>query len=146
MPGNPAPHLQGISPDGKIHSLNDFKGKVIFIDIWATWCRPCIDGFPHLFELQEAFINSKEVVFIFLSNDRDEEEETWKKYLSDHPEFKGIHLRARKEEDRPFEKLWKVTGIPRYMIINKEGKIVDAFAKNLSHEELKKAIGNAIAK
>lgn len=146
MPGNPAPHLQGISPDDKVHSLNDFKGKVIFIDIWATWCAPCIERLPHIMELQGNFINSKEVVFIFLSNDSDEEEDSWKKYLLDHPEFNGIHLRARKKEDRPFEKLWKVVGIPRYMIVDKEGKIIDAFAKHSSYEKLKEVIESALTK
>jgi thiol-disulfide isomerase/thioredoxin len=144
MPGNPAPHLQGISPEGKVYSLNDFKDKVIFIDIWATWCGPCIEALPHIIELQKKFIENNEVVFIFLSHDG--KEGKWDKYLSDHPEFKGVHLRARKEEDRPFETLWKVTGIPRYMIIDKQGKIIDAFARQSSYEKLKGVIEQALLK
>lgn len=142
MPGKPAPHLQGISPEGKVGSLNDFKGKVIFIDIWATWCSPCIKALPHILELQNSFSNNKEVVFIFLSHDKEEE---WKKYLSEHPEFKGTHLRSRKE-DYSYQDLWKVGGIPRYMIVDQQGKIVNAFAKWLSYEELKNVIEKTLLK
>ena len=144
MPGNIAPPLQGISPEGKVCSLNDFKGKVIFVDIWATWCSPCIKALPHMSELQEKLGNNKNLIFLFLSNDQDEKK--WKNYLLEHPEFKGVHLRARKEEDRPFENAWKGGGIPRYMLIDQEGKIIDAFAKNNSYKKLQEIIEKVLLK
>jgi thiol-disulfide isomerase/thioredoxin len=143
MPGKPAPHLQGISPEGKVYSLSDFKGKVIFIDLWATWCSPCIAALPHILELEESFKHNKEVIFIFLANNK---EDTWKGYLSQHPEFIGFHLRIKQEDSRTLEKSWKLAGIPRYMLIDKEGKIIDAFAKNNSYDKLKGMIEKALLK
>lgn len=142
LPGHPAPPLQGISPDGKVYALNDFKGKVIFIDIWATWCAPCLEALPHVLDLKQKFESNHQVAFLFLSNDS--KEEVWKKYLETHPEFTGVHLRARKEEDRPLEEAWKVTGIPRYMLIDKKGNIIDAFVKNHSFEEIQLMIEKAL--
>ncbi|HET7819303.1 MAG TPA: TlpA disulfide reductase family protein, partial [Bacteroidia bacterium] len=145
MPGKPAPYLQGISTDGRVIAISDFKGKVVFVDIWATWCKPCIEALPHILKLQNSFKNNNEVLFIFLSNDsRENGDENWKKYLEAHPEFKGQHLRARKEEDRPLEEAWKVTGIPRYMLIDKKGNIIDAFVKNHSFEEIQLMIERAL--
>ncbi len=141
--GNPAPSLQGITSAGAITNLDAFKGKVIFIDIWATWCSPCIKALPHIYELQKNFNEAEDVIFLFLSNDRDNDHDKWKEYLAEHSDFKGIHLRARKKEDRPLEDQWKVIGIPRYMIVGKDGKIVNAFAKTLTYKDIAKAIDEA---
>lgn len=143
MPNNRSPVLRGVSPEGKEVSLNDFKDKVIFVDIWATWCSPCIAALPHIIELQKNYIYRNDIVFIFLSHDR--KDGKWERYLSDHPEFKGIQLRAR-EEDKVLEKEWKVNGIPRYILIDKKGKILDAFANNLSDVKLKGMIEHALLK
>ena len=143
MPGKMAPPLQGISPEGKVYSLNDFKGKVIFVDIWATWCSPCIEGLPHVLELKKKFESDKDVVFIFIANNK---EEPWEKYLAEHPDFTGVHLRARTEVEYLYYKAWKGGGIPRYMLIDKQGRIIDAFAKNNSYEKLKTMIENALLK
>ena len=143
LPGKPAPDLRGVSQNGEVITLKDLKGKVVFIDIWATWCAPCIETLPHVLELENLFINNKDVVFLFLSNDS--EEKKWKEYLTEHPEFKGIQLRSR-EEDRPFEELWKVSGIPRYILVDKQGNIIDAFARNNSYEKLQEIITIALGK
>jgi thiol-disulfide isomerase/thioredoxin len=145
--GKPAPHLQGINTEEKVVSLNDLKGKVVFVDVWATWCAPCIEALPHVQELQEKFKNNKDVIFLFLSNDsREDGDKQWKNYLKEHPEFKGIHVRAREKEDRKFEGGWKVTGIPRYLLIDKQGNIIDAFARNNSYEKLAEMIEEASRK
>ncbi len=141
-PGKPAPALTGISPVGRVYSINDFKGKIIIIDIWATWCSPCIAQLPHTLQLQETYRNNSDLIFIFLSHDNDE---AWKKYLKGHPEFKGFHLRRREIEDRPLGVAWKISGIPRYIIIDKKGNIIDAFANNAG-ENIKSLIDSALMK
>jgi thiol-disulfide isomerase/thioredoxin len=145
LPGKPAPHLQGITTEGKVVTLKDFIGKVVFVDIWATWCGPCIKALPRVMELQEKLKNNKEVVFIFLSKDC-HEEEPWINYLKAHPNFKGIHLRERAKEDFPYELNWEIIGIPHYLLIDKQGNIIDAFAHNNSYEKLAEMIEEASRK
>jgi thiol-disulfide isomerase/thioredoxin len=130
--------LRGISQDGKVITLKDLKGKVIFIDMWSTGCPPCIKGIPHLLEMQKKFKERGEVEFVFLSGD---DEVTWKKYLTNHTEFTGTHLLMRDKEDSQYNDNWKVTGIPRYILVDKQGYILDAFAR--CNEKLQKMIEKA---
>lgn len=125
--GNLAPPLQGIDLGGKIVSLTDFKGKVIFIDNWATWCGGCIKSLPHIFEIQKHFEGNTDVKFIYLSHDSDKEK--WLSYLNNHPQFQGVHLLL---QDDKFEKAWDGLGTPQYIIINKDGEIVNAFAEPIT--------------
>jgi thiol-disulfide isomerase/thioredoxin len=121
--GKFAPDFQLTSVDEKVYSLANFNGKVILIDVWATWCGPCKTALPAIMKLRKKYKNS-EIVFLFISIDR--KEEKWKEYLNKNPQFKGIHVR---QEANSFGKIYKVGAVPRYIIIDKEGKIVDAFAK-----------------
>jgi thiol-disulfide isomerase/thioredoxin len=143
LPGNPAPHLQGVNAEGKLITLKDLKGKVIFIDVWGTGCPPCIEAIPHVMELRNKLQENKEVEFVFLSGDKEDE---WKQFLKAHPTFKGTHLRSRGEEDSRYEENWKINGIPRYILIDKQGNIIDAFARNNSYEKLAEMIEKASKK
>ena len=125
--GNFAPPLQGIDPTGKIVALADFQGKLVFIDSWATWCGGCIKSLPHIFEIQKHFEGNPDVTFIYLSHDSDKEK--WLRYINDHPQFQGIHLLL---QDDTFDKAWNGLGTPQYIIIDKDGKIVNAFAEPIT--------------
>jgi thiol-disulfide isomerase/thioredoxin len=65
----PALALQGT--DGKILELNELKGKVVFINFWATWCPPCIAEMPSINQLQEKLKDNKEIVFLMVDADND---------------------------------------------------------------------------
>ncbi|MFH1003958.1 MAG: TlpA disulfide reductase family protein [Bacteroidota bacterium] len=139
--GNPAPHFQGTTLEGEIYSLSDLKGKVVFIDVWATWCGPCIAALPLTHNLQESFKNNKNVVFLFISIDQKEND--WRKYVTQHQELKGIQIRV---VDQSFKELYKITGIPRYIIIDKHGNIADAFAATPSDQKVRGLIEKMLLK
>lgn len=134
-PGKDAPGFRNKALNGKLYDLNDFKGKVILIDVWATWCGACIKSFPSVCELQKEFKN-KDIVFLFISTNADKDENEWKNFVLKHPELKGIHFRI---DDSIFDKNYQISSLPRYILIDKKGKIVNAFV-NDPNEKLKSII------
>jgi thiol-disulfide isomerase/thioredoxin len=126
--GRPAPFFEFTSSEGKEFTEQDLKGKVVFIDVWATWCAPCIKGHPHVAKLIEKFKND-DIVFLFISYDSNKIQ--WEAYLTMHPELKGIHVFGKSKK---FSDDYKIAGIPRYIIIDKKSNIVDAFARSPEKE------------
>lgn len=113
------------SNDGRKISLDDFKGKYVYIDIWATWCVPCIKQFPYLKKLEEKYHNNKDLVFLSLSIDSQENKDEWKEMILDE-ELIGIHLISDNKANSDFFEAYKVTGIPRFILVDPQGNIVDA--------------------
>lgn len=140
--GQPAVDFTYPDANGKPVSLSDFKGKVVLVDVWATWCGPCRGELPHLKKLEEE-MKGKEVVFIGVSLDEDKNLEKWKKFIVDE-QLPGIQLFAGGWSK--IAKDYKITGIPRFMVFDREGKVVESKAprpsdpnlKTLLEEELKK--------
>jgi thiol-disulfide isomerase/thioredoxin len=109
--------------DNKRFSISDFKGKIIYIDIWATWCAPCINQIPSLQVLQTKLF-SRNIVFLNISIDDDISE--WRKFIKKNKQFKGKHFIYLQDKYNKFLSLNTVlnfTGIPRYIIIDKTSKI-----------------------
>lgn len=127
--GKVAPEFSYPTPDGKKNlGPQDFKGKILVLDFWASWCGPCRQEIPHLKEAYKAY-HDKGVEFFSVSIDKDGA--AWRK--------------AMKEENMPWEqaqapkagkdvmKLYQFSGIPYILVLDKEGKIV---AKNLRGKAL----------
>lgn len=123
-PGNPAPAFTLPDRDGKPFSLSDFKGKVVYMDIWATWCGPCIGEFPAMDKLIGK-MEGKDVVFLGVSVDPDAEK--WKAFLANR-EARGIHLHSPGNFDSVIARQYQVHGIPHYVLIDREGRIASANA------------------
>ena len=115
-PGQPAPQIKGVTINGDTVALSDIRGKVVFVDVWASWCGPCIQEIPFSQKLQAKFQNSDSVVFLNVSVDHDTT--AWRKALFTHKNWKGIHINV----DRSIYKSYNIRGIPRYILINKKGK------------------------
>lgn len=112
--------------EGKSVSLMDYKDKIIYLDFWASWCGPCINTFrtkTPFFEKKLA--DNPDVVLMYISID--EQPEPWKNYLSKN-KMGGVHLFAGKGFEAEIMKYFKVWGIPRYLIIGKDNKIIDVNA------------------
>lgn len=99
--------------------LKENEGKTIVIDIWASWCPDCIKGIPSIEKMQEQF---PDVSYVFLSLDKTPE--AWKEAIKKY-NLKGSHYYLNEKMSGEFGKSIDLDWIPRYIIINKEGKIVD---------------------
>ena len=125
--------------DGKQISLDQFKGKVIYIDTWATWCGPCIKELPASEKLQEYFKKDTSLVFMYLSIDTNIN--NWKKFLEKKPNLGGIHcIQSNPDKGDFIWKLYNMQGIPHYILIDKEGKISKNFASRPSSQNIKNEI------
>lgn len=103
------------SIDGQQVHLSDFKGKVLFINIWATWCAPCIAEMPGIQSLYEEA--SSDVAFIMLS--MDDSNEKAKKFIERKGFTFPVYLPASKVPE-----MLRAPSIPTTLVVNKEGKIV----------------------
>ncbi|MEG2228286.1 MAG: TlpA disulfide reductase family protein [Odoribacter sp.] len=105
----------------EIVTLSDFKGKYIFIDLWSTGCNPCIGEIPYIKEMEHHFIG-KPIVWVSISLDLHNEE--WKNFLIKQ-KMDGIQLLCEKGFKHPFIQQIGLSGIPRFMLLDKTGKVID---------------------
>lgn len=108
--------------DGVKVSSETFRGKYIYLDIWATWCGPCKQEMPYMQKLEQQYRGEK-IVFVSLSMDRWTEKEKWKLYLAEH-RIQGVTLIAPEGFKSSFIRKYGVTGIPRFMLIGPDGKMM----------------------
>lgn len=117
--GKLSPDFNAPDVDGKVWTLADFKGKYIYIDMWATWCNPCKRELPYLKELEKKF-EGAEIVFIGLSTDGDKAK--WEKMVRSG-ELCGVQLYLGPRST--FQKSYNIDGIPRFILLDKEGRIIN---------------------
>jgi len=140
--GKPAKNFTYPDVNGKVVSLSDFKGKVVVVDVWATWCGPCKGEIPYLKKLEEE-MHGQDVVFIGVSLDEAKDKQKWIDFVKSE-NLKGVQLHASgwSQIARDYE----IKGIPRFMLIDKNGKIVTENAPRPSNPLLKKMIENELKK
>ena len=116
---NKAPEFALKSFDGKTIKLSDYKGKVVIIDFWATWCPPCRKGIPDLISIQNDYKN--DVVIIGISLDGE-------KTLKDVPGFVksyGINYPIVYGDEKVVAAYGGIEGIPTAFVVDKKGNVVD---------------------
>ncbi|WP_298879107.1 TlpA disulfide reductase family protein [uncultured Polaribacter sp.] len=119
--------------------LNKHKGKKIFIDVWASWCRDCLEGLPKVKELQK---ENPDVVFMFLSVD--ERINSWKRGVKRY-QIKGEHYNLPKGmKNGDLVDFLNLRWIPRYIVIDEQGKISLFKATNTSDKDLVNALKKSI--
>ena len=142
LPGNPAPEFELEDIDGNKVSLEDFRGKVVYLDFWASWCPPCMREVPYAKELKERFDDVDDLVFLYISVDEDEE--AWKSTV-DEREIEGVHLNIE-GRDNEVSNSYNLGSIPSYLIIDRNGVIFDNNAKRPSHEGIDEDLKEALEK
>lgn len=133
-----SPEFSFMDHSGAPVSLKSLRGKYVYIDIWATWCAPCIAEIPGLKKLEEIY-KDKKIQFVSLSVDTQSNKETWLNYVKKN-ELKGIQLIADKDFNSDFIKKFGVTSIPRFLLIGPDGSIIENDAKRPSDTTLKKQL------
>jgi thiol-disulfide isomerase/thioredoxin len=134
--GSPAVDFKFPDKNGAPVALSDFKGKLVYIDIWATWCGPCKKELPHLKKLEAEFHNNKDVVFLSVATDDSASHQKWKDYIAKE-DLKGIQLFAGDDADDGIIKPYKVKGIPRFLLVGKNGNIISSDAPRPSSSEIR---------
>ena len=132
-PGTQAPEIEFKDSEGNVHKIADFAGKPLYIDFWASWCGPCCAEIPHLKKFVESLGSNPEINCISISIDSeesdwtaklDEEKPTWPQFIATKAGMEAI-------SDRYF-----INSIPRFLLIDAEGKIASVNAPRPSSADL----------
>lgn len=108
-----------------------YSGKVMYIDLWAPWCIPCMEAMPASKNIQELY-KGKEIVFVFLANRCTDE--SWKATIANH-RLPGLHINLTDDQYNVLAEKFNVSGIPHYVIIDKNGAIVNSNAPGPDREK-----------
>ena len=139
LSGKPSPTFTNYQNfKGGTTSLKDFKGKYVYVDIWTTWCGPCITEIPYLKAIEKAY-HDKNIAFVSISIDYKQDFDKWKKMV-EKKELTGTQLFADKDFRSPFIKAYRIADIPHFILIDPEGKVVSANAPRPSKKEELRAL------
>lgn len=116
--GKPAYDFTLPDMNGKMVNMKDFQGKVVLIDVWATWCGPCKTQMPFLKEVEDHYKGNDNVVFVGLSIDGAKDKEKWLKMIKEK-QLEGVQLLD--DFGKSFGRKYKMVAIPRFLLIDKKG-------------------------
>ena len=129
-----APDLAFPDPDGNIRKLSDLRGKVVLLDFWASWCRPCRGENPHVVAMYQKYHDKGFEVFS-VSLDRDKE--SWKRAIAADGLVWPNHVSDLKYWSSEAARTYGVSSIPSMFLLDQNGRII---AKNLRGEALSNAL------
>jgi thiol-disulfide isomerase/thioredoxin len=145
--GRPSPKFENyVDFKGGKKSLDSFKGKYVYIDVWATWCRPCIQQIPYLQTLEKEYHN-KNIEFVSISTDESRRsggsweaaEKKWRAFVKKN-NMTGVQLWSG--QDFSFQQAYQINSIPRFILIDPEGEIIDSNVSRPSDPRLKSLLNS----
>lgn len=117
--GDASPEFNAWDINGNPVKIKDFRGKYVYIDVWATWCEPCLMEAPHLKTLEQQF-RKKKIVFVGISSEKNTGK--WAAMVKEK-QMAGVQLNT--QGDKSFEKAFDVQGIPRFILLDKKGRVLN---------------------
>jgi thiol-disulfide isomerase/thioredoxin len=123
-PGKETPDFTFTNLEGKEVKLSDLRGQLVYIDIWATWCGPCIAEHPHWDKLKEEF---KDQPIAFLTISIDDTREPWEKMVKSK-KMTGMQWFAENAWQSEIARHFQINSIPRFILLDEEGKIINPSA------------------
>jgi thiol-disulfide isomerase/thioredoxin len=146
LPGNEMEITGELLTGGEV-DWNSYRGKVVLVDFWATWCGPCRAEIPNVLAMYEAYHDKG---FDVLGVSLDKTPEAAKKYVAEN-KLPWDSLFPKNEEDRfwnhPLARYYGIGGIPTAILVDKEGKVVNMNARDeVLRNELRRLLGNPIEK
>ena len=137
-----APNFDYENHAGGKTTLESLRGKYVYVDIWATWCGPCRAEIPSLKKMEEEF-HGKNIEFVSVSVDADKDHDKWKTFVTEK-QLSGIQLFAGKTVLSEFIKTFNVNSIPRFILIDPNGNVVDADAARPSDPKLQEKLNSLL--
>src|SRR5690606_10369248 len=128
--GSDIPVIKFKDAAGNEVSLEQFQGKYIYIDLWASWCVPCIKEIPYLQELEKLY-KDKNLVFVSISLDSDKN--AWRNKMNEL----SLHGHQWELGESNYDKLMNVTGIPHFILYGPDGKLIQYKAPRPSSNQIK---------
>ncbi|MEC7646385.1 MAG: redoxin family protein [Bacteroidota bacterium] len=129
--GEPAIDFTYPDKDGNELSLSSFKGNLVYVDVWATWCGPCRAEIPSLQKLESDY-HGKDIIFMSISVDTDKE--AWEKMVAEE-ELGGVQLWA--DGWSKITKDYAIFGIPRFMLFDTQGNVISTNAPRPSSDDIR---------
>lgn len=117
--GNQAANFKLEALDGRTVSLESLRGKVIFLNVWATWCEPCREEMPSMQTLYEDFKGNKDFVMLAVSQDT-----KGRSAVAPYVEKNGFHFTILLDPENKISSSYDMSGVPETFIIDRKGKIV----------------------
>jgi len=139
-----APNFNYENYKGGKTTLKDLKGKLVYIEIWATWCGPCIKEMPALTQLIKDF-KGKNIEFVSISVDSKGDYEKWREMIPEK-NVGGIQLLADKGLKSDFMQAFSIGLIPRTLLLDEDGRIITIKAPRPSADNTKQYINNLLNK
>lgn len=120
--------------------LSEFIGKYVYIDVWATWCKPCVKEAVFLKEVEEHFSNND--TFQIISISTDSKYDKWEEYISSKS-IEGIQLYSGSNTD--FVEFYDIGALPRFILLDMEGKVISADEMRPSNPDIIKRIETTVS-